>query len=64
VLHPGPRHSGATCRNNRARLPHLIFLDVEKSGPTFVSQFCRDFLDDEVDFAKHVPLLERVSLRA
>jgi hypothetical protein len=35
----------------------LVYLDVEKSGSTFVSQFLRDFLDDdEVVFAKHVPL--------
>lgn len=35
----------------------LAYLDVEKSGSTFVSQFLRDFLDDEeVSFGKHEPL--------
>ncbi|CAM3667968.1 hypothetical protein [Isoptericola cucumis] len=35
----------------------LAYLDVEKSGSTFVSGFLRDFLDDEeVGFGKHEPL--------
>lgn len=38
----------------------LAYLDVEKSGSTFISRFLRDFLDDdEVSFRKHVPLEDR-----
>ncbi|WP_402466723.1 sulfotransferase family protein [Isoptericola aurantiacus] len=35
-------------------------MDVEKSGSTYVSQFLRDFLDDdEVRFRKHAPMEDR-----
>lgn len=38
----------------------LVYMDVEKSGSTYVSQFLRDFLDDdEVAFRKHVELEDR-----
>ncbi|PFG44072.1 hypothetical protein ATJ88_2790 [Isoptericola jiangsuensis] len=38
----------------------LAYLDVEKSGSTYVSQFLRDFLDDdEVSFRKHVEVEDR-----
>ncbi|GAA1991042.1 hypothetical protein GCM10009718_30980 [Isoptericola halotolerans] len=38
----------------------LAYLDVEKSGSTYVSRFLRDFLDDdEVAFRKHVELEDR-----
>jgi hypothetical protein len=38
----------------------LAYLDVEKSGSTYVSRFLRDFLDDdEVSFRKHVELEDR-----
>jgi hypothetical protein len=38
----------------------LAYLDVEKSGSTFVSQFLCDFLDDdEVSFRKHVEMEDR-----
>lgn len=38
----------------------LAYLDVEKSGSTYVSHFLRDFLDDdEVAFRKHVELEDR-----
>jgi hypothetical protein len=39
----------------------LAYLDVEKSGSTYVSQFLRDFLDDdEVVFRKHVEVEDRL----
>jgi hypothetical protein len=38
----------------------LAYLDVEKSGSTYVSQFLRDFLDDdEVSYRKHVEVEDR-----
>lgn len=38
----------------------LAYLDVEKTGSTYVSQFLRDFLDDdEVSFRKHVAIEDR-----
>ncbi|WP_418276177.1 hypothetical protein ACNHYB_15125 [Isoptericola jiangsuensis] len=38
----------------------LAYMDVEKSGSTYVSRFLRDFLDDdEVAFRKHVELEDR-----
>ncbi|WP_407316914.1 hypothetical protein UQW22_10625 [Isoptericola halotolerans] len=38
----------------------MAYLDVEKSGSTYVSRFLRDFLDDdEVSFRKHVELEDR-----